>query len=201
MRLVGCLTLGIAAVACTAFAYANAAGPSTTTAPSPPTTTAPTTTVEPTTVPTTAPPTTTPPPTTPTTIIPTPPTIVPSTTTTTPPPPTITPDPGYDDGITCGPGFNGLEVRAIDIFCDTALQVTDAYGREVSRWNYGIVITVEAAGRIWDCQQLHGVRDPYQECVDRDRPSDRARLLGTAAPAAHRDSGTGVPPGSGSAGR
>ncbi|MCM6777341.1 hypothetical protein NDR87_28025 [Nocardia sp. CDC159] len=190
MRLVGTLALGAAAATLAAFAYANATGPDTTLAPTP-TTTPPTTTATSTTTlaPTTTavPPTTSPLPTTTTT-----------TTTTAPP---ITRDPAPDDGMPCGSGFADLEVRAFDISCNTAREVTDAYGRSATRWNYDVVVTVDILTSTWNCQQLRGDWDwdAYQECVNRDRPSERAWLMGTVKPVENRDSG--VLPGTGSAGR
>lgn len=186
MRLVGPLALGAAAVTLTAVAYANAAGPdSTTAAPAPTVTVAPPTTTDPTTDPTTVtPPTTTiAPPTT--TIAPPTTTVVPPSVTTIEPPTTIspfptttttTPSPPPRDGFYCGNGFRGYEVRADFISCDTARQVTDAYGAEYPRWGSGVVITVSAAGTSWDCRQQFDDSQTYQECVNSENRSQRALL-------------------------
>ncbi|WP_227997416.1 hypothetical protein [Nocardia australiensis] len=169
MRLVGPLALA-AAVTLTAVAYANAAGPDTTTAaPAPTVTVAPPTTTDAPPTTTVAPPTTTstPPMTTiepPTTTSP-----FPTTTTTTPPPPPRV-------GFYCGNGFRGYEVHADFIPCDTARQVTDAYGGEYPRWGSGVVITVSAAGASWDCRQQFDHSETYQECVNSEHPSQRALL-------------------------
>ncbi|GAB2553327.1 hypothetical protein [Nocardia heshunensis] len=156
MRLVGPLALGAAAVTLTAVAYANAAGPETTTAtPAPPTTTV-------------APPTTT---------------VMPQPTTTIAPPVVVSPFPTTTpsvfparDGFYCGNGFRGYEVYADFVSCDMAHQVTDAYGAEYPRWVSGAMITVSVAGANWDCRQRSEHLDTYQECVTSERPFRRALL-------------------------
>ncbi|WP_062990388.1 hypothetical protein [Nocardia anaemiae] len=101
------------------------------------------------------------------------PTTEPPTTVTTPP----VPEPAT---ISCGAGPFGLAVFAVttkgDAACPTALAVTNAYAVQSDLWDVGYVVPITIGTSTWDCQEHIGTPNPYQECVSRDNPAEKARL-------------------------
>ncbi|WP_327096733.1 hypothetical protein OIE68_43725 [Nocardia vinacea] len=100
------------------------------------------------------------------------------TTVTTPPP--TTPAVAEPTTISCGAGPFGLAVSAVttkgDTACPTALAVTNAYAVQSDLWDVGFVIPITVGTTTWDCQEHIGTPDLYQECVNRDNPTEKARL-------------------------
>lgn len=107
------------------------------------------------------------------------PTTEPPTTIITTPPPTAPPA-AEPTTISCGAGPFGLAVSAVttkgDAACPTALAVTNAYTVQSDLWDVGFVIPVTVGTTTWDCQEHIGTPNPYQECVSRDNPTEKARL-------------------------
>ncbi|WP_040688310.1 hypothetical protein [Nocardia vinacea] len=106
------------------------------------------------------------------------PTTEPPTTLTTPPP--ITPPVAEPTTIFCGAGPFDLAVSAVttkgDAACPTAIAVTNSYAVQSDLWDVGFVIPVTVGTTTWDCQEHIGTPNPYQECVSRDNPTEKARL-------------------------
>lgn len=106
------------------------------------------------------------------------PTTEPPTTLTTPPP--TTPPVAEPTTISCGAGPFDLAVSAVttkgDAACPTAIAVTNAYAVQSDLWDVGFVIPVTVGTATWDCQEHIGTPNPYQECVSRDNPTEKARL-------------------------
>ena len=63
-----------------------------------------------------------------------------------------------------------------DAACPTAIAVTNAYAVQSDLWDVGFVIPITVGTTTWDCQEHIGTPDLYQECVNRDNPTEKARL-------------------------
>lgn len=110
-------------------------------------------------------------------------TLAPPPTTSPAPITTVTTAPAPPPGpttVSCGSGAFGLDVFAITTngaaACPIALEVTNAYALQAELWDPGFVVPVTVGASTWDCQEFIGTPNPYQECVSRDNPAEKARL-------------------------
>ncbi|MFE9326602.1 hypothetical protein ACIHDR_34690 [Nocardia sp. NPDC052278] len=103
-----------------------------------------------------------------------------ATPTTEPPATATTPAVAEPTTISCGAGPFDLAVSAVttrgDAACPTAVAVINAYAVQSDLWDVGFVIPITVGTTTWDCQEHIGTPNPYQECISRDNPSEKARL-------------------------
>ncbi|WP_433659802.1 hypothetical protein ACQPW1_45145 [Nocardia sp. CA-128927] len=92
--------------------------------------------------------------------------------------PQSSPGPAADAPVDCG--SRGLEIFAFTTkgtgACTTAIEVTINYEKKPAAPGTTVTFVV-GDGSTWTCQQRQGQVNPYIECVDKNHPAEKVRLV------------------------